>query len=78
MLKKKCCTTVFRMDCQQGPNITHGTLPMFCGGLDGGEFKGEWVYGYVWLNPLPFTPNCHNTINQLPYPNTKKFLKTTK
>lgn len=25
--KKKCCTTVFRMDCQQGPNITHGTLP---------------------------------------------------
>ena len=42
---------VFRMDNQQCSTIEHRELcSMMCGGLDGGEFRGEWMHVYVWLS----------------------------
>ena len=31
----------------------------------GGDFRGEWIYLYVWLSSLVSTWNCHNFGNWL-------------
>ena len=45
---------IFKMDNQQGP-LWYGTWnPAQCYGASwmGGEFGGEWIHVYVWLNPF--------------------------
>ena len=41
-------TAILKMDNHQGPTVQHIELcSMVCGSLDGGEFRGEWIYVYV-------------------------------
>ena len=43
---------IFKMDNQQGPSVQHREFSMFCPAWMGGEFGGEWIHVYVWLNPF--------------------------
>ena len=65
-------TAVFKVDHQQGPAVSTGnSAQCYVVARMGAEFKGEWIYVYVWLSSLcrP-TKTIITIVNQL-YPNIK-------
>ena len=47
-------TATFKLYNQQGPTVysTWNSVQCYAAAQMGGEFGGEWIYIYVWLNPF--------------------------